>query len=231
MKMNLTNKYVLLFLIGIPIIFIASRACQNLSEYSAEVSFNMPSDYLRLFRENALENLVHNRSYLIRGRNPYTMLIYKNKFAVLVYKIEEMPSLPIRKLITDASRNPISFPNVEMKGLYFPSLALTYNLDSFPLSRQIDVDLIGVNLPYTLDNDSMCSVYSNLERLNVYRGKQKKLDFTLTTTNWKNKRFPAEISFFRKNGGVYIFVMTSLNEEAFTPGQLPLELLNIGNNN
>jgi hypothetical protein len=231
MKMNSSNKFVLFILIGITVVFIGFKACQNISRYSPQVSFKMPPDYLGLFKEIALAKLVHNRSYLINGREPYTLLIYDNRFAILVYKVKERPNLPLKELITEARENHISFPDVGMRGLYFPFIALTYTLDSIALSRQIDVDLIGDSLRYTINNDSVCSVYSNLEKLYVYRGKQKKLDFTLTSTNWKNKRFPAEISFLRKNGGVYIFVITSLKEVSFIGGQLPSELLNIVNNN
>ncbi|HEY6159807.1 MAG TPA: hypothetical protein VI112_01250 [Bacteroidia bacterium] len=181
----------------------------------------IPSKYLSLFTDSAKEDLEIRYSQPLKHRDTITIFFYKKKFEILLMKFNETPRIPLEKYISeDKGNSSIPFKSVHI--LDFGG----YKLSCLP-EEALKTDfmhLVHCCNPISgqyLKNDTVFfrGMFSSFS---IRRGENGEDD---TMFESKAGDLPTNILFLKRQGGIFLVVLTPSEKGIELPENLLLGLI------
>ncbi len=170
---------------------------------SPQFSLKTPDEYTNIFNDSSKSKLILKQSYLLNGRNPYSIFIYDNKYSILEYKLNVLPKKTLKSLIFDdvsGIQKPLfGYASVEAGD---GRLDLHLMPKTIPDNKDLLVTLYGNSVVNDLNSPNVYSCNFNMNCIIFSYKNSHQIDFML------ENKYPS--SKFVKIGMIYINKGTDL---------------------
>jgi len=215
----LLGSIFLAYIIIIPVI----RYFKN-PGYGPVTSLTIPADYTNIFTDQAKEKLVLNASYLIKGREPFSVLKYDSSYFVLVYKMKTVPGSNLKDLLKHDStlfgRSIMSSYNI----LDVNRVRLSFRRDSVSAAGSIRIKFYGDSLISQFESDSLFDYSINLQKFVVGYG-DKSVDLTVEPSYFLAPKLPIRVVLSKSERGLYFVFLWNMKGDATVTSDVIKELI------
>jgi hypothetical protein len=221
------SKIFRLLIIAFIIVLLIFAAFKFLSksEHWAKVSFIAPPDYSDLFNDSAQEQLILKVTYLINGRNPMSNYFYKDRYSVLVYKINIPSDSTLKSIIRQDFKGANKSLTMDYTELGFHQFKLSYAGDSVPEAKNVLVTFYGDSVAKIFKNDSVNSVYIVLNRIIIRYEANEGPDIIAEKLNAFKDNTPMILIFVKRKSSLYFIFVSNIDNNYPLDRRLPFKLL------
>lgn len=180
-----------------------------------------PPEYLNLFKKN--EKLIFQITVKSKTRNLISQFQYDKKYSINVYRLDILSNSNLNEIINESHLDDHITYHLTYNLLDpFDKYEILYKSGVQGMASKIYLNLSGDQTQLILKNDSIAYYYSKLESFSIKYKLNDPQDFfgSIKDEN-STQRFPIEIMFIKRNGKLYLILMSPENlSERLIPGTL-----------
>jgi hypothetical protein len=158
-------------------------------------------------------------------RFPFSFLSYQDKYDIVIHRVEASKNLTIRiaeNVVTDVSPS-ISYTILEDNKYY----RVDYKSGKIPPVSDLNLVLNGVSIRKIIENDSALAYCLKCRNMSVTYGKSEPVDIFIEGQREiiGTATIPMDLLFLKRNGFLYIVILTPLNSKDAIPCWLLYKLI------
>lgn len=221
------TRKIIYWIIGLLICFFFVKAIVQIIISFNESDFyseDLKQEYMNLFSESDQDSLSVVWNYNSKVRNQISLFNYgsQKKYCITIYKIPVVKNFSLNEInLKKTRKEKLSTGNIYTtinEGMLFE---LNYASGSPPQATNIHFSYSGDSLKNIVENDSMKSYFMNMESFSIRYNKESIVDIFGKTEEFWNKRIALNILFLKRNGSLYLLLMTANHNT----DKLPYDLL------
>jgi hypothetical protein len=184
---------------------------------SLKLSKDIPEEYKSFFnfRDTSLFNIA--LSYNTKYRAPFSVIDYKTKCTIIIYKITDSITESLQRLIKvshhfSSNNRGIIYDVVNEYGFY-----LAYSPDTTNKINSINLNLFGDSIQNIIQSDTIINYYLKFNQISWSKDFDKSLDIYIEPDGnfTKTTRIPSCIMFIKRHSKLYFILLSVKSDDDY----------------
>lgn len=188
---------------------------------------DIPSDYMAFLNPKDSLDVKLRLNYSSKYRYPVCVLDYKNRYRLIIYKIQDSFEFPLTGKIKINTQKPFE----KTEGIYNivdeSNFRLYISGDTSKNYNQIDLNLSGDSISILSNSDSLLLYYLKFNHISWLNAFNKYVDVYIQPTYSLplSKNMPASLAFIKRNNSLYFIFLTVSDSTEYFKEDLMLSLI------
>jgi hypothetical protein len=171
---------------------------------------DIPSEYLSILKIKDTSELKPLISYNTKYRFPITLMDYKTKYTLIIYKVCDSLAVPITKFV----HIKYNYSLGRSFGIYTVVNENIFELnfldDTIKKCFQIEMNLSGDSISNLMQSDTLISYYLKFDQISWTKNSNNFLDIYIEPKDITPfaKKIPASIAFLKRNNSLFFILLT-----------------------
>jgi hypothetical protein len=173
----------------------------------------IPAEYLSLLNLKDTSDIKPVINYVTKYRFPISLVDYKKKYTLIIYKIIDSLDIQITKVIHVNHSYSDKKTNVIYSIVNENHFELSFSSDTTYKLQYIELNLSGDSISNIYQSDTLVTYYLKFDQISWTKFPNKYLDIYIEPKDISPiaKKIPASISFIQHKGSLY-FILLSVND-------------------